>query len=576
MAQCQNPYMVPVQRACANPKYQRIVVACGSQMGKTEGLLNVVGWRLDDDPCPILYIGPTQKNVESISSDRVKKMFLSVPSLWDKLAKGKQNKITEKWIAGVRIGFGWAGSATELASHPAGLVLVDERDRMENDVEGEGDPVELAEARTSTYPDGKVIIVSTPTTEGASPIWDLYEEGTRQEWAWPCPDCGEYFVPRFELLKWPEKCTPQRALKEAKLACPECGSLIGDECKSAMNERGVFVGPGQSVTPDGEVFGSVDESDTASFWISGLCSPWRSFGQRAKAFIAAVQSGIPGRVQAVVNTGFGELYKMSGDAPDWSRVADLRQPYEFDSLPEGVQVITCGVDVQKDRLIYAIRGWGYNSESWLLRHGELWGETEHDPVWQELAKIAQRDFQGLKIKRMLIDSGFKPGRTRGSDNQIYLFCRRFRGLVFPTKGHDRQDRPLKASRIDVSVRGQIIRHGLQLWHLDSDYFKSWVYSRIDWPEGESGGWHIPQNADDDYCQQVVAEQRLVKASGHVSWIKIRRDNHYLDCEALNSAAAHMLQVHTLRESKTPVVAKPVKPKPRNPANSGFGSKDWLL
>ncbi|MCP5009407.1 MAG: terminase [Aestuariibacter sp.] len=546
------PFMIPIQRACAEPRYRRIVVACGSQMGKTEGLLNVLGWRLDDDPCPMLYIGPTQKNVESVSTDRVMKMFRSVSSLWDKLSKGKANKITEKHVAGIRLGFGWAGSATELSSHPAGLVLVDERDRMDNDVEGEGDPVELAEARTSTYPDGRVIIVSTPTTEGASPIWDLYEEGTNLKWAWPCPECGEYFIARLELLQWPENCTPQRALTEAKLACPKCGSLIGDEQKPGMNDKGVFVGTGQTVTPEGEVIGESIESDTASFWISGLCSPWRTFGQRAKAFIAATKSGVPGRIQAVINTGFGELYRIAGDAPDWGRVASLRQPYEFDTLPEGVQIITCGVDVQKNRLVYAVRGWGYNSESWLIRHGELWGETEHDAVWLELAKLLDVEYEGLKIRRMLIDSGYKPGKGRGSDNQIYKFCRQFRSLAFPGKGHDRQDKPLKASKIDVSVRGKIIKNGLQLWHLDSDYFKSWVYSRIEWPQDEPGGWHIPQDADDDYCQQVVAEQRLVKASGHVTWISVRKDNHYLDCEALNAAAAHMLQVHALKKSTPPI------------------------
>ena len=51
---------------------------------------------------------------------------------------------------------------------------------------------------------------------------------------------------------------------------------------------------------------------------------------------------------------------------------------------------------------------------------------------------------------------------------------------------------------------------------------------------------------DDYCQQLVAEQRLVISTGRVVWIKTAKDNHHLDAEALNVAAAQALAVHTLQ------------------------------
>jgi phage terminase large subunit GpA-like protein len=529
-------------------------------MSKTESLLNIIGHRLSDDPTPILFLSPTQKLTESVASDRVMKMFVSTPALWDRLAKGKQNKITEKFVSGVRLGFGWAGSGTELASHAVGLVLVDELDRMEP-VPGEGDPVELARARVATYPDGRVCIVSSPTmgnvqtkTDGSverwevskeveSPIWKLWQEGTRFEWAWPCPACDEYFIPRFKHLKWPEGCTPHLALKEARLACPHCGSLIDNSAKAEMNARGVYLAPGQRIE-NGAIVGDEPESDTASFWVSGLCSPWMSFGVRASDYLAAVESGDRNRVQAVVNTGFGELYSFAGEAPDWKIVADLREGYERGAVPEGVKVITCAVDVQKRRLVYAIRGWGYNFESWLIEHGEIWGETEYDAVWIELAKQFDRDFAGRRIRAMLVDSGNRTGDKERNDNQIYLFCRRFRGRAYATKGRDKLDKPFYASKIDVSYRGKIIKNGLDLWHLDTDYFKSWLYARLEWPHGAPGAWRLSKDADDDYCKQIVSEVRIVGPRGKVEWKKIRTDNHFLDVEAMNVAAAHILGVHT--------------------------------
>lgn len=545
------PYLIPILRACGDYRFKRVIMVMGAQMGKTEGLINLIGWRLDDDPCPILYISPTQRQAESISRDRLGKMLRATPSLWHKLHKGQADKLSEKWVSGVRLGFGWAGSATELSSHPAGLVLVDERDRMTEDTGGEGDPVALAEARTATFPDGRVVVCSTPTLEGASPVWSLYEEGTQFRWSWPCPDCGDYFHPRLELLRWPEGCTPHRALKEARLACPNCGSEIEDRHRPEMNRKGRFLAAGEYVGADGVICGQAPESDTASFWVSGLCSPWRTWGQRAKSLLEAQRSGTPGRVQAIVNTAFGELYRLEGEAPDWQRVAELRGGYESGTVPQGVRVLTCGVDVQKNRLVYAVRGWGVNYESWLIQSGELWGETEHNHVWAELAGLLQKNWGGHLIKRMFVDSGFKPGSTRSADNQIYTFSRRFRGRAFPTKGHDTQDKPIKTSLIDVSDRGRILKRGVQLWHLDSDYFKSWTHSRLQWPAGESGAYHLPLDTTDDYCQQLVAEQRLVKASGRVVWIKTQRDNHFLDAEALNAAAAHSLSLHILQPQAEP-------------------------
>ncbi len=558
------PYVIPIVRACVDPLYRRVLIVMGSQMGKTDGIqLNLIGHRLDDDPVPVLYIGPTRSNVEKVIEPRAVKMFRSAKTLWAKLAKGKRSSKTYKVIAGVSLRFAWAGSATELASEPACLVLVDERDRMENDIGGEGDPVEIADARNSTYPDGKTIVTSSPgigtvktivhksglehwevSEDVHSPTWKLWQEGTRHEWSWPCPECKEYFIPRFKLLVWPEGCTPNQALKEAKMTCPHCGSMIDDARKSEMNAKGVFVAPGQSVKK-GKVKGNIPENESASFWVSGLCSPWRTWGQRAKAFLDATRSGDPGRIQAVINTGLGELYGVRGEAPKWSEVGDLRGGYDFDAIPEGVRVLTCGVDVQKDRLYYEVRGWGLNFESWQIRHGELWGETEHDPVWQQLAELLDTPFGRFRIRLMLIDSGYRPGdKNKVPTNQVYMFCRRFKSRVFPSKGHDTLSKPLKPSKIDVNIGGKVVKNGLQLWHVDTDYFKSWVYARLEWPVGESGAWHLSRETTDDYCQQVVSEGRAVKSSGRVVWIK-HGENHYLDCAVLNVCAAHILQVHTL-------------------------------
>lgn len=574
-------------------------------MGKTAGLLNVIGHKLDDDPAPVLYIGPTKSNVDGVIEPQVAQMLRSAAGLWRKTLKGRRAQKLIKRVSGVTLRLAWAGSATELASQPAHTVLVDEVDRMEP-IPGEGDPVSLAEARIATYPDGRLIVTSTPT-EGnvtsskhpdtgvehwdlaagedlSSAVWRLWQEGTRHEWAVPCPDCGEYFVPRFKLLQWPEGCTPKRALREARLLCPGCGALIGDEHRIGMNARGYYLAPGQSVS-EGRVIGPMPESETASFWASGVMSPWVTFGQRAAAWIRATKSGDPERVRTTINTAFGELYRIGADAPQWESVRALAGAYSLGSVPSGARHLTCGVDVQKNRLIYVVRGWGSRSESWLIDAGELWGETERPDVWADLSALLDRDFDGKRIRRMAVDSGYRPGdKWKRPDNMVYAFARQHAGRVIATKGHDTQSKPLSPSMIDVTVGGRLLKHGLQLWHVDSDYFKTWVHTRLQWPADQPGAFHVPQDVTDDYCQQVTAEARVVKPSGRAAWVRLRKDNHFLDCEALAAAAAHSMGIHRAREkgdageAKT-VAAPPVDaPRPtvmqrpsmvRRPARGGF-------
>jgi phage terminase large subunit GpA-like protein len=521
--------MKAIHEAVLDPRFRRVIGVMGTQMGKTELLLNEIGRRLDDDPAPVIFVGASQRQVESISNSRVSPMIANTPSLAGKLDGRKTaNKVTEKYLNGQRLGFAWAGSAIELSSHPCALVLVDERDRMGADSAGEGDPVALAEARVATYPDGKVIVTSSPTIEDASPVWELWKGGTAAKWSWPCPACGVFFVPCFDLLKWPEKSTPQRAKREARLCCPNCGVLIEDREKSTMNAAGQY-----EITGDAE-------SDTASFWVSGLASPWRSWGDCAKRWLEAVRSGEAEQRQAIINTVFGELYKLAGEAPEVSKVAALKGAYKSDELPAGARVITCGVDVQKERLYYSVRAWGTRSTSWMIRAGELWGETDQPNVWEDLAALLEARWGRFWIARMLVDSGFRP-------DMVYAFARRFPNRVLPSKGHDGQARPVQITRIDLNVKKNPSRRGTALAHVDASYFKAWVHGRIAWPLTEPGAWHLPSDTTDDYCNQIVAESRLVRPNGKVIWVLAsKRANHYLDCEALNAAAAHTLNVHTLR------------------------------
>jgi len=215
----------------------------------------------------------------------------------------------------------------------------------------------------------------------------------------------------------------------------------------------------------------------------------------------------------------------------------------------------------------------------LLRHDELWGDTEQTPVWTDLAALLSMDWGGKRIRLMFVDSGFRP-------DAVYMFARQHPGRVLPTKGHDSRDKPVSIAKLDVTLRGKEYRRGIVLAHVDANYFKSFVHGRIAWPVDQPGAWHLPANATDDYCEQITAESRIVKANGTVLWIHNRsKANHYLDCEVLNCAAAHMLSVHSIiRAHAKPdaVLASPGPAPvqsarigdPRRPIRGFVGRRPW--
>lgn len=557
-------------------------------MGKTEGMFNIIGHRLDDGPyVPALYVGPTEKQVKSISKDRVDKMLRSSASLWNKTEKGQRYGTFEKWIAGVRLGFAWAGSATELASHPAGLALVDERDRMSSDVGGEGDPVSLTRARLKNYPNSKLGVFSTPTTEGASPVWALLDNGTLEFWAWTCKHCNGVFVPQLSLLTWPEGMNPDEAAQKARVVCPICGGEHETRDKHRLNAGGQYlrmrklneretVAEGQKAVLEHYVIDDTPKiKSTASFWISGLASPWASFQDIAKVLIDAYRSGEQERIQTEINTWGGELFRVKGEAPEWQEVGANRLEYPAHVIPDRqCQLITMGADVQKNGIYYVIRAWGANSESWLIDHDYLTGETEFDNVWIALGKILQKPIGDKIISRAFIDSGYRPGDVhRRPDHAVYTFCRRHQGVAYPTKGRDTMDTPIRFKDIDYSPGGgKLIKNGVRLCHIDTDYFKRWVHGRINWPDDSEGGWHLHNNTTEDYCRQIVAEELIIKSSGRPIWVRRAKDNHYLDCEVGVTAAAYSLNVHKLLKIEEEQKQEIIAPSSERKTGSNYGRK----
>jgi phage terminase large subunit GpA-like protein len=568
--------MIEFERQFSNAKYRRVVLATSAQTGKTEAFLDIIGERLDNRPMPIIYVGPSKEFLTDQFEPRLVELFRQAPSLLRKVEgglDGKRQKRTLKRVNGTRIRLAHAGSSTALKSDPASFALVDEYDEMLANVKGQGDPLGLIEARGDTYADFTTGIVSTPSTgmiettidpvsglefwsvaetdDVKSPIWRLWQEGTRHHWTWQCPHCSSWFVPRFNLMSWPKGATPAQARRDAYLRCPSNGCVIEDKHKRRMNAKGRHVAPGQAIDVDGRVTGEPPDSSTLSFWVSGLASPFVSFGQRVENYLAAFRTNESAKIQTALNSQFGECYvDGTGDVPPWEHLYENRQGADHvcGALPDWARYLTFGCDVQKNRLIYVVRAWGYKATSALVRFGELHGSTADEAIWDDLSDLLREPIGHLLIKVAFIDSGFRPGKKEGVPvNRVYEFCRKHRRFAFPSKGSSHvMLRPLVKSTIEVTQQGKALKYGLELMRLDTDHWKSFVHERLAWPHDQPGAWLLPHDVTEDYCRQIVAEARVITPSNKPQWVQRSRENHYLDAEAMAAAAGHLLNVQHLR------------------------------
>lgn len=581
------PYCIPFQRETVSGRWRRTVMVCGAQMGKTASFLDIIGERLDNRPAPILYVGPTEQFIEEQLAPRVTELFETSKSLGAKVSRAKRQRQALRYVAGVKLRLAHGGSSSALKSDPASVGFVDEYDEMLASVKGQGDPLGLVQARGFTYADFLTVVASTPGLGIAdverddasglefwrrsdpddiqSPIWALFQTGTMHHWAWPCPHCGAYFVPRMKNLDFNPEARPAQVRRDTVMICPNptCkGRIIDSEHKAEMNARGLFVAYGQWIE-NGVVVGEPEDTDTFSVWISGLCSPFQSFGDRAAELVEQMQNGTPSKVQTATNAGFGELYSPGGgEVPEWQAVQQLKRPYSPMTCPAGVMVLTAAADVHKRRINVVVRGWGKRGTSWKIYSVALEGDTLEPDIWRELEEVLMLRFpvlddsgRTLPIKIAFVDSGYRPGKPEiVPENMVYDFCRRHRRFVFPTKGASRPQRTgLVKSNIEVNYKAQGDKYGLELITLDTDVWKRWVHERIRWDPTRPGAWFLDGESDEDYARQLVSEARVKGANGKWTWVPRSKKNHWFDCETMNAAAGYLLGVQRigLRQGEDP-------------------------
>jgi len=541
------PYLREIMD-CLSPMspIERTVFMKGAQIGGTECGNNWMGYIIHQAPGPMMSVQPTVEMAKRNSKQRIDPLIEESEVLRklvrDPRSRDSGNTVLSKDFPGGVLVMTGANSAVGLRSMAARYLFLDEVDAYPGDVEGEGDPITLAMARTRTFARRKVFLVSTPKITGMSRIESAYEESDQRKYWVPCPTCREFQILKFAQLRWP-KGDPQSAV----YVCEHCGQEIRNHQKQSMLARGEWRA------------GAKGDGRTAGFHISSLYSPvgWFSWGDAAKQFEQAQKN--PALLQVFVNTVLGETWTLLGEAPEWQKLYDRREDYKVGLVPRGGLFLTAGADVQKDRIEVEIAAWGRGKESWSVDYRVFEGDTSRAAVWEKLTGLLNESFtteSGLElpIMQLAVDSGF-------ATIEVYQWARRQGGRVLVIKGDSRTPSLIgSASPVEVGPMGAKLKRGVRVWPVNSGMAKEELYRwlRQDRPTDEdvakgipfpSGYCHFPRYSE-EYFKQITAEQlvtKIVKGYRRHEWQKMRERNEALDCRVYARAAAGRVGIDRFQE-----------------------------
>lgn len=586
------PYLVDIMDAFTDPRVEKISVVASSQVGKSELELNIIGYIIDQDPGSILYIQPTVDDAKKFSRLRIAPMIRDSPTLRRKVADIKSrdsgNTMLQKSFPGGMLTIVGSNSASGLASTPAKYVLGDERDRWALSAGTEGDPWKLAEARTTTFYNSKMVDVSTPTDKGTSPIEKSFNEGTRERWCHKCPHCGEYSNIVFGDIKFEFDTIGHGRKKDYVVTsiswcCPECGCLSSEDEMRKQPAKWI------AENPDAYLKGH------RSFWLNAFSSPWQRWAKVVYDFLIARKD--PQRLKVVYNTQLGELWEDRGDLEDEDTMLSRREDYGSREdgtpveLPDGVLVLTCGVDTQDDRLEYEVVGWGHYGESWGIKKGIIMGDPGYDEPWRRLDDVVShiykfKDGTGLTISMTFVDSG---GHKTQS---VYTQCRaRLQRRVFAIKGQGGDGVPYTKppSKVKIMVNGAAVGQ-TWLYSIGVDAGKADIMGALKVQEPGPRFCHFPKGVDRGYDNAfftgLLSEKLVMKTErGRTRWAWVKLPGHErneaLDCRNYATAALRVLDPDMdkvearLRQKAKPIAQDQPKQAPkRKKVNRALGGDDW--
>jgi terminase, large subunit len=567
------PYAGPIMDAAVEPCVRQVAICAAPQTAKTTIIHTILGWLAQFAPGPILGIYPKEVQGKEHMVDRITGMFRQSPTLRKLLTWRKQDMTdTLLRLATLWWRIGWSGSAASLADRSARYVDAQEVDKYEDRPNRkETGVLELIKVRTRFFSHNyKIFYSSSPTVESGN-IWTIISRETQAVFiGWVrCPHCLEYQVMEFskESWWWPHDAEGHSidrkeilARKLARYICRHCGAEWTDHDRNRAIQHIVFrhvedlrMLTGETEMAEGEEmrrYMRQHRPASIGFILPSWISYQVSLSEVAHDFLRAQDKELDAAdrfkaYQDFQNKHRALPWRIEIKAADDKAVLQAVGVLPRAVAPQEAVALTCGIDVQKYGFWYVVRAWAPDYTSWLIQYGSLATWADVEALLFEARWPVDGTRRQVGIWRAGVDTGGGKGEGLLTMTEETYFWLRRNGIgrgcrVWGTKG---SSTPLAGKLqvgkpLDKSPSGRPIPGGLQIIRLNTDELKDTVTWRRDQAVlgGEMAAW-LHAGTGDDYARQITAEARHIDDKGRASWVKLRADNHLLDCEVIAHALA---------------------------------------
>ncbi|QDJ10784.1 Terminase large subunit [Roseomonas mucosa] len=477
------PYQKEIADAISDPALERVTLVKSVRVGFTTLLTGALASFVANEPAPILALLPTEADCRDYIVSDVEPIFEASPVLRGLLAadteEGGRNTLQHRRFPGGSLKVVAAKAPRNLRRHNVRILLIDEADAMEPGKEGSA--IRLAERRTLSFANRKIVLGSTPLEADTSNVLRSYAASDQRVYEVPCPACGGFTEILWSHIEW-EPGKPATAA----FRCPHCETLVEERHKPAMVEAGRW----RATCP--EVAGH------AGFRLNALVSLLAnaSWGKLAAEFLTAKEDS--DELQTFVNTILAQGWRETAEELDEAALLARVEPFDLNAIPAEVLSITAGVDVQDDRLEVTLVGWS-RTEALVLGHVVIWGTPDEDTTWAELDELLRTRWQHPNGGRLKVDAAVVDSGDGDWTDRVYAFCfPRLSRRVMAGKGVSGTRPALQASAGKVK--------GGRLFLVGVDGLKTTIASRL--ARGRS--IRFAHTLDLPYFEQLTSERRVVR------------------------------------------------------------------
>lgn len=559
------PWTREIMDTMSDTRSHKAVMMCSAQIAKTEMLLNALGYNSHYMPAPIIIMEPTIEMAETLSKDRLTPMFNDTPELAKLITGGSRNSgntILKKDFPGGSIAIIGANSPTALRSRPAKILLADEVDAYPASAGKEGDPLTLIEKRATTFWNYKIFMVSTPTDKSASRIYKEYLGGTQEEWNLPCPECGAY-----QPLVWANvhgKDGGEFDKNDTSVityTCEKCGCISGEYRWKAQSARGKYIA-------------AAPNAPYRSFHINTLGSLFCGWSEVVDKFLKANEAAKNGDIELLkvwTNTEMGEPWEERGETVEEEELMSRCEIYEAE-VPDGVRVLTAGIDTQDDRFEVEVVGWNEKRESWGIRYQKIWGDLTQPTVWADLDRFLRQPFYKKNGEALYLRGAFMDSQGHFQD-EVLIFCKEreymhFHGIkgeagfgkAYPGKKSTNNRRKIEQILVGVDAGKARVYHALRVLEEGAPLY-------CHFPRNEGAGYYR-----EEYFRGLASEKEIVRMKmGRTIKVWEIKDhahkrNEPLDCRNYAMACLEFINPPELKE---PDEHRPQAPAGRRMLSGGI-------